>query len=501
MRQTIFSFALLLLLAHWFAACTGESATASPTNKVTTSTPSTNSSTARAKVDPGKITRDPVLGGPAAVTVRAKGTPQGEAFLIGILGDQRFRLDTATISQQGLLKFERKEGYPQGHYYVYFPNNKNFQVLMGEDQKFEVDIDLDDIFNSIKVKGSVDNEMLYENIRFEDDLRPQFAAVADELAATTEGSAENNAAKEKQAALVKKRKDQLQKDFTKYPNSLYTAFKTAGQNPDPRLDLPQEAQVSQYRKDFWANVDFADARLLRTPVIINKMKRYMNELTQQHVDSVLQSALYIVDLSEPYPDYFKFFANWIPLTYEPTKTQLMDPEKILVNVIQRYFTREKAFWADSMQIYGFQQRAREMQNSLFGNKGPNVTSIDQFGKEQTLYDKTADYLLVYMYNPECEHCQEQTPKLVDFYNQHKNNGVDVYAIAIDTDNTKWENYIKKTGMTFTNVFDDSNRSIYGKYYVDHTPELYVLNKDRIIIGKNLKVNQVMTVIERDRNKG
>ena len=501
MRQTIFSLALLLVIGHWFAACTGESATASPANQDAPITKQATNSAPRAQVDPGQITRDPVMGGPASITVRAQGTPQGEAFLIGILGDQRFRLDTAIVSPQGLLTFDRKEGYPQGHYYVYFPNNKNFQLLLGEDQKFELEVNLDDMFNSLSVKGSPDNELLYDNIRFENDLRPQFAAIADELAASTEGSAAHNAAKDKQAALVQKRKDQLQNDYKKYPNSLYTAFKKAGQNPEPRLDLPQEAQISQYRKDFWANVNFADARLLRTPVIINKMKRYMNELTQQHVDSVLHSALYIVDQSEPYPDYFKFFANWIPLTYEPTKTQLMDPEKILVNVIQRYFTREKAFWADSMQIYGFQQRAAEMQNSLYGNKGPNVTSIDQFGKEQTLFDKTADYLIVYMYNPDCEHCQEQTPKLVDFYNQHKNKGIDVYAIALDTDDTKWKNYIKKTGMTFTNVYDESNRSIYGKYYVDHTPELYVLNKDRVIIGKNLKVNQVMTVIDRDKEKG
>ena len=497
MRQSILLLAILFSCAHWFASCTGDAATASPTGPVTAPANHTSTSSS-AQVPQGAITTDPVMGGPANIAVRATGAPQGTAFLIGILGDQRFRLDSSRVSPQGLSTFESADGYPQGHYYVYYPNNKNFQVLLGEDQQFEVDVDLNDIFNTLAVKGSIDNELMYTNIRFENDLRPKFAAVAEELRAAPEGSAAHTAAKDKQNALVQTRKDQLANDFKKHPNSIYTAFKTAGQNPDPRLDLPADAQVSQYRKDFWANVDFGDARLLRTPVIINKMKRYMDELTPQHVDSVLQSALWIVDRAEPYPDYFKFFANWIPINYEPTKTQLMDPEKILVNVIQRYFTREKAFWADSMEIYGFQQRAGEMQGSLYGNKGPNVTSTDQFGKKQTLFDKDADYLIVYMYNPECEHCQEQTPKLVDFYNQNKNKGVDVYAIAIDTDDQKWKNYINKTGMTFTNVYDPSNVSIYGKYYVDHTPELYVLNKDRVIIGKNLKVNQIQTVIDRDK---
>ena len=77
--------------------------------------------------------------------------------------------------------------------------------------------------------------------------------------------------------------------------------------------------------------------------------------------------------------------------------------------------------------------------------------------------------------------------------------MDVFAIAIDTNDAEWKDYIKKTGMNFTNVHDPTNKSIYAKYYVDQTPELYVLNKDRIIIGKNLKVNQVETIINRDKN--
>ena len=49
-----------------------------------------------------------------------------------------------------------------------------------------------------------------------------------------------------------------------------------------------------------------------------------------------------------------------------------------------------------------------------------------------------------------------------------------------------------------NVHDPSNRSIYAKYFVDVTPELYVINPDRKIVGKNLKVDQVNIIIERDK---
>ena len=52
-------------------------------------------------------------------------------------------------------------------------------------------------------------------------------------------------------------------------------------------------------------------------------------------------------------------------------------------------------------------------------------------------------------------------------------------------------------MDWINVHDPSNRSIYAKYYVDKTPEVYVLNPERTIIGKNLKVEQIQTIIDKD----
>ena len=283
-------------------------------------------------------------------------------------------------------------------------------------------------------------------------------------------------------------------------NLLFTKFKKAGQNPTIREGVADNAKVYFYRQEFWDNVDFSDTRLLRTPVIHNKLKRYINELTPQNHDSIFRSAQHLIDQTLQHPEYYKFISNWVALQYEPTKCSLMDPEYVFVKMAQNYFTRERAFWADSMEVYAIQNRAMEMSQSVLGVKGPNVTSTDQNGNTQSIFDMKEDYLIVYLYNPTCEHCMVQSPLLVEWYKKWKNEA-NVYAIAIDTDKDEWINYITSKGMdVFTNVFDPSNRSIYAKYYVDITPEIYVLNKERTIIGKNLKVNQIETVINQDKEK-
>ena len=367
-------------------------------------------------------------------------------------------------------------------------------------RKFSIEADLVNINHTVKVDGCIENELYYNSLKFESDFSQRHREISAEIQQLQQGSNERNALNKEKADLEQSRLDFLDEMFTNHPDKLFVKFKMAGQNPAVRYEVPESERVYYFRKEFWDNVDFSDRRLIRTPVILNKLKRYMKELTAQNQDSVFSSAKMLVDKALPYPEYFKFFANWIVIQFEPTKTTLMDPESVFVNMVSNYFTKELAFWSDSMEVYGIQRRAYEMGQSLLGLKGPNVISTDQNGNEQELYKKTADYLIVYLYNPTCEHCMEQTPKLVQWYNKNKNRDVDVFAIAIDTNDAEWRDYIRKTNMTFTNVFDPTNRSIYAKYYVDVTPEIYVLNKERTIIGKNLKVNQIDIILDRDRAK-
>ena len=255
-----------------------------------------------------------------------------------------------------------------------------------------------------------------------------------------------------------------------------------------------------YRTEFWDNVNFNDTRLLYTPVISNKLKRYVEQLTTQNPDSINYASSFLIDKVLDYPDYLKYFANYIALKYEPTKSSIMDSEKIYVHMIQNYFTKERAFWSDSMVVYGLHQRASEMAASLTGLKGPNVTATDINGDLQSIYDMTSDYIVVYLYNPTCEHCMEQTPKLVEMYDNLKRKSIDVYAIGVDTNDQEWRDYVIKTNMKWTSVYDPTNRAIYKKYYVDITPEVYILNKDRTIIAKNIQVEQIEEAIRLDRAK-
>ena len=439
-----------------------------------------------------------IKGGPADFSIKVEGAPDTKSYLIGFVAEGHFRMDSCDI-KNGNMTFSKNDGFPQGLYYASLPNNQFVQFILGKDQKFNLACNIGDLIGSMNVSGSKENEIFYKNLKYEANYNPRYRAISGELQAISDKNSEEYKSKLKEReVLEKERNDHLNSLYKGNEDLLFVSFKKSGQNPVIRPTGTDQEKIYYYRKEFWDNVDWDDRRLIRTPVIVNKLKRYFNEITPQNPDSIMSSATMLVDQILDKPDYYKFITNWIALQFEPTKTNLMDPEAVFVNMIQKYFTRDRAFWADSMEVYALQQRAGEMAQSLVGLQGPDVESTNQFGEKKSIYEMTADYIVVYLYNPTCEHCMKETPLLVDWYNKNKaNNKADVFAIAIDTNEEEWKEYIKKNNMTFTNVYDPTNRSIYAKYYVDITPEVYVLNKERKIIGKNLKVFQIDTIIDRD----
>jgi peroxiredoxin len=438
------------------------------------------------------------------IRVEIAGVPLPGALLIGQFMEQQYRAGEASVDGNAIV-FKQDEPFKPGHYYAYFTDGTGVQMLIDEDQTFSLKGQKGDLSNSMQVSGSKTNELLYQGLSFETSQQPEFQRLGGELRNTEKGSAAYESLQAQRAVLVSIRQSTLGKLFDANPNSLFTSFKRAGQNPalkEIRLSdgtINEEAQVVAFRNEFWDGVNFSDDRLLRTPVVFNKLKRYVTELTPQNADAIKESMANLMAKVPVGSEFYKFIANWVTLQYEPGKSTVMDAEAIHVYMIQNHFTRETAFWADSMTVFGLQQRADQMAHSLVGQKGPDITVPGVDGKGKRLFDLKKPYIAVFMYNPDCEHCIEQTPKLMAAYQQLKGE-LDIYAIALDTEASQWKTFIKKYGMeSFTNVFDPSNRSIFKTYYVDNTPELYLLGPDRTIVSKNLKVEQLADAIRIAKN--
>jgi len=437
------------------------------------------------------------------IDAHIEGLSAGIARLVGTFGEQNFIIDSCMVAADGHFIVRREHPLPAGFYTFLLPGQKNLALLVDQDQHFTLRAKLPDIVGTMQVSGSPNTDLLYQTFRFQSQQEPELKQLAEVMGKSDPKSPEFLQAKARQTQLVDARKTYLQDIYKANPTAFFTKFKIAGQNPDPvdfrkpNGDLDTLRQLIHYRTHFWDGVDFTDERLLHTPVIVNKLRRYIKELTPQKPDSIIVVADGLIDRVLPNREYFKLFANWIGLQYENTKTTVMDGEAVYVHIIQKYMTPKLAFWSTPKEIDELQKHVGEMEASLMGRKGPDVRAQNAAGEFKSIYDMTAPLIVVFMYSPDCEHCQKDSPKIEEIYEKWKSLGVDFYGIAVNTTDKEWRDFLKKNNFTFTNVFDPTNRAIYGKYFVDITPELYVLNKDRIIVAKNLHAEQLEEVFARE----
>lgn len=434
------------------------------------------------------------------------GAPNDMAKLLGVFGNQNFLMDSAKSDAYGKFAFEADSLLPTGFYYVMLASdNSYFQLLLGADQEFTLEANKGDYVNSMKVSGCLDNELLYKNLKFEAEFGTRLQPVNDQLAKLTPGTPAYDELKVKQDELVKERADHVQWYSDNHPEAFFTKFKVSGQNPEltfpklPNGEIDQVVQVYNYRNAFFDNVDFDAEWTMRTPVFANKLRKYIRELTPQNADSLIKYSDQLIAKTMSNKELFKFVVNWIALEYKTPKT--MGTEALYVHMIDTYWTPELAFWSNPEEIKGLRGEISLMKPSLIGKTAQDVQATNEKDEPVSIYAMKTPIKVVYIYSYDCEHCQKETPEMVQVYNEWKNKGLDVFALCTDKDKTKWLEFVRKNNMAFHNAFDPERKSRYErKYHIDITPELYVLDKNNKIIASNLSPEQLPEFLEAERGR-
>jgi len=442
------------------------------------------------------------------IKVNIKGLPNGYCRVIGMVGDQNYLADSV-LATDGVATIQRENPLDPGLFYFVFPDRRTFvQFLADEDQEFNLTTDVSNLVGNMKVEGSLDNELFYGNQQFEMDWRKSFDSTDAALKAQPVGSMNIAFLENKKDELLKARQAEIQSYPEQHPNSFFTIFKIAGQNPQltypkkPNGSLDTLAQLVNYRNDYWNGVDLGDIRLLRTPVVANKLNNYISKLTPQNPDSLVKYSDIVVRKSLGNKEVFKYVINWIAIKYE--KPKMMGGEKILVHLVDNFFTDEQAFWyKDSPEeLKKIRKKVADMRPSMIGNIGQDLRCRNINGEYETLYGMGTPIKVLWMYSYTCSHCKERTPVLVELLSKWKAQGVDVYALCLDPEEDKWKEFVEKYNMSsFHNVIDPNYESrYYKKYHVDITPEAFVLDENNVIVAKDLHPNQLEPVFEKALKK-
>ncbi len=441
--------------------------------------------------------------------VQIMGYTEGSAAkLVGNYAEQTFLADTARFAEGGKITFKKADGFAEGMYYLLLPDDRNisFFVVNGEDN-FTIKSTKDNLSLGMSAEGSLENQLYFDNNRYQAALETKYSSISQQ-AQRTQQPAEQAAFKAQLQSLLDERDAKIVALVAQYPKALFPKFKMAGQNPKVRFAFRPDGALDttgtmfNFRNDWWNGCDFTEERLVRTPVFFNKLKKFIDEYTVQNPDSIIASAESLLAKIQNNKELLKPTIVWLLSKYKPMQTKLMDGEAVYSHLILRYMQPDIFPEIDDKDRASTIARALEMRSSLVGMTGQDVWGKDKNGIRRALYDLNTPIKIVYIYYTDCEHCQQETPKLREIYDKWQKRGVEIFSIGANVkERADWLNFEKKYGINWTNVMDPLLESKFNeKYFVDNTPEIYVLDKNFRIIAKNLKPEQLPEVFERELSK-
>jgi thiol-disulfide isomerase/thioredoxin len=132
---------------------------------------------------------------------------------------------------------------------------------------------------------------------------------------------------------------------------------------------------------------------------------------------------------------------------------------------------------------------------------PELKLSDMDGREFEVKDNDAKYTIVYFYDPDCGHCKEAAPELVEFQEKNKDKFT-IYNISVENDLDKIKKFVEsyKTG-NMVNAWDAKGRYYFReKFDIYSTPTSYILNEKKEIIGKRIQIEEYNKFIEFYENR-
>ncbi len=432
-----------------------------------------------------------------SIKVRMKGVTEGKTcHLAHFFGyNQYIKVDSAKV-ENGELNFKGKDPLKGGIYLIVLSPSKYYDfAINGKEQFMEIEGDTTDFVGSVKFKGSKENEVLFGYRKFLQDKSKEAEAMS--AMAKLKNDPASQEMNRKKIEIIQKEVDTYMKNTVKENEGTFAA-KVIKANIDPELPtvLPKKANgrpdstylFNYYKGHYFDNLDFADDRLLRSPFIHSRMERYFKDLVYQTTDSVNHDADKILKLAKKNQEVYRWALWWVTNKYE--NNEIVGLDGVFIHLAENYYLKD-ADWLDSTQRAKFKERVDILKPLQTGFVFPTLIVADSLGKEYNPMQSKTKYTIVHFYDPDCGHCKESAPKLMEFYNKNKDKAT-IYNVSVAYDTKKMNNFVHgyKT-QPLLNLWDSKGRYYFRKSFdVYSTPTNYILDKDKKIIARRIPVDKL-----------
>jgi len=176
--------------------------------------------------------------------------------------------------------------------------------------------------------------------------------------------------------------------------------------------------------------------------------------------------------------YFKLIDSAIMVEY-PKNLHTLDHHQRVKNYIDQ-----------------LEEKKLAAENTSPGKLAPEIRLPDPEGNIQSLFSLHGKVVLVYFWASWNGSSRQFNKELLKLYATFSDRGFEIFGVSFDNNQEMWENAIHVDQITWTQVSDLAYPSspIQKLYNVNEIPSSFLLNREGIIVAKNLKENMLRSEI-------
>ena len=392
-------------------------------------------------------------------------------------GLKQLKTDSLQVEVNTEMNFGKDKPLLPGMYSI--TNDKkllaNFFISNPEFDSFTISLDIENPAQTLVFAGSPENQAFIDYLRF----------------------LNANQQKGEQAEMVIRQKGkELQKQFPGTMLALFIKSLSQSEIPEPAITVANKQEYTYYymANHFFDNIDFSDSRLLKTPILEQKLGSYFRQIAPPVADSIKIRVTEVLAKARANDEVYNWAVKYLYQLYRESPIQ--DNSQVYNFIGEQFILNEPKRWNDTAFVEKVRERVANAKLNPVGAIATNLKLQTPEGKTSDLYSIEASKTILLFFNPGCEACHAVTEELFAIYQQYKAKGIQVYAVYTDRNTEEWKNYISAKGLDWINVFDPTGEEeIDRKYDIFAIPLIYMLDKDKKILAKDIPVNQLNTYLK------
>lgn len=455
------------------------------------------------------------------IHVKVSGLKDTTVLLGHHFGNKKYVVDTANLNSKGEGVFVGDSLLDGGIYLVITPAMNYFEIIIDKEQEFSISTDTVDMLNNLKIVGSVENKNFndYQLFMVSNQQKASKSRKLYDRAKKMVDSVSNEKLKKKyedslamaksdlalRDSLVKVKWDDITNNQSEsLLASVLKAMKELEVPPAPKNDKGEitdsSFQYRYYKDHFLDNVNFADYRLLRTPILEAKIDEFLDKVCIQMPDSLVKDVDKLIGLAKANDKVFKYVIQHVFNKYNNPKIMGMD--RLFVHVSDKYYLSGVAYWAksDTAFMNKLRDRVVKQKPNLIGEIAPELRLFDLKGNMVSLHSIKADYIVLYFFDTDCGHCKKIVPQWNKMYEEKKFSEKNIVSLLVETqvNKQKMQEFIDAHNLQASIMAYDpyqvtNFRMLYDIY---STPVPYVLDKDKKIIAKRIDPETIADFLEK-----